>query len=58
MKKYIFFYRISKSNDQYQEYMVEAAGMMEALVKAKEMKDKIETETLSNIQLQFKGVVY
>lgn len=32
--------------------------MMDALEKASQMKQRLESETLSNIRFEFKGVVY
>ncbi len=32
--------------------------MLEALVKAKQIKEQIEAETSSDVNLQFRGVVY
>ncbi|MCT8137143.1 hypothetical protein H1D32_04925 [Anaerobacillus sp. CMMVII] len=57
MKQYIFFYRSSRLNGHYEEFKIEATGMMDALVKANRFKRHIETE-IFDINLQFKGVVY
>ncbi|WP_165763751.1 hypothetical protein [Halalkalibacter urbisdiaboli] len=58
MKQYIFFSDVDRKNVPCQEYIIEASGMMEALLKAKEMKASLEAESSSQIKLQFKGVVY
>ncbi|MFN7250376.1 MAG: hypothetical protein ACK4M9_06225 [Anaerobacillus sp.] len=58
MKQYIFFCSTNKYNHQYKEYKIEANGMMDALEKASQMKQRLESETLSNIRFEFKGVVY
>ncbi|WP_169823150.1 MULTISPECIES: hypothetical protein [Anaerobacillus] len=58
MKQYIFFYNIAHNTNQHKEYKIEANGMMDALFKAKKIKDQIEAETLTNVKLQFKGIVY
>lgn len=58
MKQYIFFCSTTNYNHQNKEYKIEANGMMDALEKARQMKQRLELETLSNIRFEFKGVVY
>jgi hypothetical protein len=55
MKKYIFLYEIDKTRC---EKRIEATGMMDALKKARNIKNTLMMEQSSNIKVKFKGIEY
>ncbi|MDL4840206.1 hypothetical protein [Aquibacillus rhizosphaerae] len=55
MNQYIFLLREPVGP---KEVMIEATGMLDAFNQAKELLSKTMRETSSQIEIQFKGIVY
>ncbi|MBA9027341.1 MULTISPECIES: hypothetical protein [Bacillaceae] len=55
MKDYIF---ILDNQIEAEEIIIEASGMMDAFMKAKELQRKRKIDKKSNVNLLFKGISY
>lgn len=57
MKQFIFLI-YQNNNKDAQEVIIEATGMLDALKKIRLYKSKLEAETFSRVEIQFKGIAY